>query len=522
MNGLLDKVEALALEHGRLDKSVISEKNIKVALRNSDGSGVVVGITSKGQVKGYERKYKGSSKKGEQLLNDIHLPEVRGANEDGHVTPALAMFYMIHGYVPDSDVLSHFEKKVLDTRVSKTDPVAGKLSYCGYNVADIVRSLKKERRFGFDEVAYLLLTGELPSRRDLSELSASLAEKRVLPKRERAHIIQESDNYDQMGALHTAVSNLRKFDIDLDDTGIRHATEQCIDIIAKMSTIVAYNYNAMLFQQGKRNAGFVQPDPSLSTAQNFLYMLNGEVPDIQIANMFDLAMILHAEHGGGNNSTFTVRTVTSTDPNTYMALTAGIGSLSGKLHGGANLQVINMIERMKRPACDGGIAQKDWGDEDVVTDYLREVLADKKGPGGGKIYGIGHAVYTISDPRAIEFRRMAKSLALKLGRMEEFKLYDTVAKAGIKLLEAKARQAGNPKKYCINVDFYSGFVYSMMGIPKEVYTPIFAASRVTGWAAHSIEQRIQGGGVMRPAYVSSIPEPLIFLPMACRVRSKAA
>ncbi|GBE02046.1 MAG TPA: citrate synthase [Nitrospirae bacterium] len=442
MNGLIEKIAHLEEKHDRLAPELVKSRNIKLGLRNSDGTGVVVGITSKGQVKGFERDKWG-----------------------------------------------------------KNHPVPGKLFYCGYDVETIVRNIEKEKIFGFEEVIYLLLTGELPRKADLDSFSAALAERRGLPQLAKKIIRYNSENDDQMGALHIAVASLHKFDTNPRSTNIRDVTRQCIDLIAKAPTIIAYNYCVLRGDDVFPN--FVEPDPNLSTAQNFLYMLNGKVPDDFVAHLFDQAMVLHAEHGGGNNSTFTVRTVSSSLTDTYMAICAGIASLSGHLHGGANEAVMRMMEDIKRNV-------RDWRDDQEIYAYLEMILDKKAGDGSGKIYGIGHAVYTISDPREKILKEKARSFAEMKGRLDEFELYNKVSELAVKLVRRK-----KGKRACPNVDFYSGFVYDMMGIPGELYTPIFAMSRVAGWSAHRIEEIIQGK-LIRPAYISSLKETRDYIPLSQR------
>ncbi|RMG03291.1 MAG: citrate synthase [Nitrospirae bacterium] len=439
MNGILDKIAKLEENHSRIDPEFVRKKNIKLGLRNLDGTGVVVGVTSKGQVKGFEKD-----------------------------------------------------------RWGKNHPVPGKLYYCGYDVEEIVETIEREGRFGFEEVVYLLLTGELPSKASLERFQEVLGERRRLPDLAKKIIRFNSENDDQMGALHAAVAALHKFDPNPRSTDIRDVTRQCIDLIAKFPTIIAYNY--CVLRDSTDSARFIPPDPSLSTAENFLMMIHGEVPEPFITHLFDMALILHAEHGGGNNSTFTVRTVSSSLTDTYMAICAGIASLAGHLHGGANEAVMNMMEYIKREV-------KDWDDDEEISSYLEKILDRKAGDGSGKIYGIGHAVYTISDPRERIFREKARLFAEKKGRTDEYKLYTKVADLAVKVIKKK-----KGKKVCPNVDFFSGFIYDMMGIAQELFTPIFAMSRVAGWSAHRIEEIIQGR-LIRPAYISSLTETKRFLPL---------
>jgi citrate synthase len=442
MENLIDKIERLEREHDRLDPELVARKRIKLGLRNPDGTGVVAGITSKGQVKAFKR--------------------------DRH---------------------------------GKNLPIPGKLFYCGYDVEDLVCHVQDEKRFGFEEVVYLLLTGELPSKADLESLTSELAERRKLPDEAKALIRHHSENDDQMGALHTSIAALAKFDSSPRSTDIRDVTRQCVDLIAKLPTVIAYDY--CVLRSGTQSAAFLEPEDGRSTAESFLYMLNGKFPGEEIAHVFDLALILHAEHGGGNNSTFTVRTVSSSLTDTYMAICAGIASLAGHLHGGANEAVMRMMDDIKNHV-------KDWNDDDEIYSHLSGLMEKRHGDGTGKIYGMGHAVYTISDPREPILGGKACILAEKSGRMDEFALYKKVAALAVKLVKEK-----KGKNVCPNVDFYSGFLYDMMGIPRQLFTPIFAMSRVAGWAAHRIEEIIQGR-LIRPAYLSSLPKVAKYVPLEKR------
>lgn len=443
MESVLEKIARLELEHNKLDPELVVKKKIKLGLRNIDGTGVVAGITSKGQVKAYKRDRKGHNV-----------------------------------------------------------PIPGKLYYCGYDIQDIIRHAEREKRFGFEEVAFLLLTGELPILENLERFCSTLTKRRSLPEQAKEIIKINSRNNDQMGALHAAVSALHKFDSDPRSTDIKNVTGQCLDIIAKIPTIIAYNYHVM---KSANNGSplLVEPDSSLGTAQNFLFMLNSEVPDDTIAHIFDIALMLHAEHGGGNNSTFTVRTVSSSLTDTYMAICAGIASLAGHLHGGANEAVMRMMDNIKNEV-------KDWNDDEELSAYLEGLLDKKHGDRSGKIYGMGHAVYTISDPREPILKQKASLFAERTGRTDEFTLYSKVAELSVRLIQEK-----KGKNVCQNVDYYSGFLYDMMGIPRELFTPIFAMSRVVGWSAHRIEEIIQGR-LIRPSYLSSLKERPRYIPLAKR------
>lgn len=447
MDNILKKVEALALLHDKIDPKIVREKNIKLGLRNEDGTGVFVGITSKGQVIGYEKVTAG----------------------DGS---------------------------------EKVNPIPGKLYYCGYDVEDLVREKENEKRYGFEESIYLLLTGELPSDEDLKTFSHELGKRRTLPGEAKKMILNRPKHDDQMGSLHTIVSAMHLFDKNPNSTNIRDVTRQCLDLIAKFPTIIAYNYLATLMKK-KDFKKLLEPDPDISTAENFLYMMSGKVPDKFTAELFDTMLIFHAEHGGGNNSTFSTRCVSSAGANTYMAICAGIGSLSGHLHGGANEAVVKMISDIKRKV-------KDWENDDEIKSYLELLLDKRAGDKSGKIYGLGHAVYTLSDPRAVFLGKRGEELAKMHGREKEFLLYKKIAKIAPQLVKAK-----KGKVVCTNVDFYSGFIYQCMGIPQELFTPIFAMARVAGWSSHRVEEIVQGR-IIRPSYVSSLKGKKNYVPLAKR------
>ncbi len=434
MEDIVKKLERLGRNHDHLSLGAIKEKDIKLGLRNADGTGVIAGVTAKGRVVGYK---KGKS----------------------------------------------------DGRGSAIKPLEGKLYYCGYDIEDIVEHHSKNSTFGFEEVVYLLLTGELPSEADLTNVSQVLSKRRFLSKTERSVIMEEVQNENQMYGLHSVISHLGRCDTHPDANDFENVTRQIFNLIAKFPTIVAYNYNVMKYWKGD-DLRFIRPKPELSTAENFLYMFKGRIPDKYEALIFDIALILHAEHGGGNNSTFTVRTVSSSGANTYMAIAAGIASLSGHLHGGANESVKRMMKDLMKEV-------KDWENRNEIERYLKQLLDRKKGDKTGKIYGLGHAVYTLSDPRARILKKTARELSKQKGSYEKFRLYENVADIASKLLTGR-----QGKPISENVDFYSGFLYEQLGIPTELYTPIFAMARVAGWAAHRLEQIVQAK-ILRPAYLTA-------------------
>jgi len=435
MEEILSKVKRLQLMRDQISPEVIREKNIKLGLRNADGTGVIVGITTKGRVVGYDTEDDSSSPTGKRVV-----------------------------------------------------PVEGRLYYCGYDISQLVEKNLEAGRFGFEETIYLLMTGELPSEPDLEKFNHELHKRTKLSTLERRVLMSEVENYNQMYALHSVISHLSRCDSNPDTVDVFEVSKRCIDLIAKAPVIVAHNYNVFRFRKGE-DMVFVRPKDNLSIAENFLYMLRGDMPDREDAAIFDACLTLHAEHGGGNNSTFTVRTVSSSGANTYMAIAAGIASLSGQFHGGANESVMYMMGQCQK-------AVKDWYSEKDIKKFLEDVLDGKAADGSGKIYGLGHAVYTLSDPRAVILKRFAKRLAEKHDQVELYNLFEKVEEIGKKLV---MERKGNI--VCINVDFYSGLVYKFLGIPESLFTPIFAMSRVVGWSAHRLEQIIQGK-IIRPAYIS--------------------
>ncbi|HVN71848.1 MAG TPA: citrate synthase [Desulfomonilia bacterium] len=449
MEEFIKKIHALARHHDEVSPELVKAKDIKLGLRNADGTGVVVGITSKGTVFGFRR-----------------IP-----SDDG--------------------------------RGTIVQPAPGKLLYCGYDAIELARKIQDEGRFGYEEVAYLLLTGELPNAVDLASFTALLARARSLNKVERSIITQEAENENQMFALHSVISHLSRCDPNPVSIDLKDVIMTCINLIAKFPTVVAYNYKVSRYRQGG-SLRIIPPDPDLSMAENFLYMLKGTRPHRDEAMLFDLSLMLHAEHGGGNNSTFTVRTVSSSGANTYMSICSGIASLSGHLHGGANEAVMTMMRDIKKHV-------KNWEDRSQVRKYLLKMLEGKAYDCSGKIYGIGHAVYTVSDPRAEILLEKAEELAAdKKDLQRELELMKLVAELGSELIRERKGQVVAP-----NVDFYSGFVYKMLHIPIDLFTPIFAMARVAGWSAHRIEQIIQAK-LIRPAYVTSLPKEFTFVPLEKR------
>lgn len=423
----------------KIDNELFAKYGVKRGLRNEDGSGVLVGLTNIGNVVGYER------------------------DESGGLCPA-----------------------------------EGKLYYRGYELNDLVTPLLQEKRFGFEEIAYLLLSGQLPDKEELQAFRALLNDSMPLDHRTIVHIIDlEGSNI--MNILARCVLEMYTFDPNPDDISRDNLMRQSIELIAKFPTIIAYAYNIYRHSVQGRSLIIRHPKENLSLAENFLYMLrNDEYTELD-ARMLDLLLIIQAEHGGGNNSTFTVRVTSSTRTDTYSSIAAGIGSLKGPLHGGANIKVINMFHHLKDNI-------KDWNDTNEIDTYLNRMLNKEVYDKSGLIYGLGHAVYTLSDPRAVQLKRMAGQLAKEKGRVEEYEFLRRIEQEGIKCIEAKRKTR---KPVCANLDFYSGFIYEMIGLPQEIYTPIFAMARIVGWTAHRIEElNFEGRRIIRPAYknISGVKE----------------
>ena len=412
-----------------------TDYNVKRGLRNADGTGVLAGLTAIGEV---------------------------------------------HGYVMDE---------------GNKAPVEGKLRYRGIDVEDIVAHCRAEKRFGFEETAFLLLFGFLPSRELLEEFTTVLAYKRNLPDEFTEDMIFKAPSKNIMNKLARCVLALYSYDENPDDISLHNLLDQSLNLIARFPILVANAYSCKKHYFDVDSLVLHNPNPSLSVAENFLYMIR---PDNQFtpleAEILDLSMILQAEHGGGNNSAFAVHVLSSTGTDTYSAISASVGSLKGPKHGGANDKMLSQMAEIKENVTD-------WTDEGEVLEYLKKIIRKEAGDGKGLIYGMGHAVYTISDPREVILKERAEYLASITGHEKEFKLHDLVERlAPIAFKEVK----GIEKPMCANVDFYSGFVYQMMNIPQELYTPIFAMSRIVGWCAHRIEEVITGKKIIRPAYKSMV------------------
>lgn len=415
----------------KIDNDLFGKFGVKRGLRNEDGSGVLVGLTNIGNVVGYERDDEG-----------------------------------------------------------KLQPTQGKLYYRGYSLEDLVEPLLKKKRFGFEEIAYLLLSGNLPDKEELEAFKELLNENMPLDHRTIVHIIDlEGSNI--MNILARCVLEMYTFDPNPDDISRDNLMRQAIELIAKFPTIIAYAYNIYRHSEMGRSLHIRHPRENASIAENFLYMIKHDDYTELDARVLDLLLIIQSEHGGGNNSTFTVRVTSSTCTDTYSSIAAGIGSLKGPLHGGANIKVVKMFHHLKNQISD-------WKNIDEIDTYLNRMLNKEAYDKTGLIYGIGHAVYTMSDPRAVELKKLAGELAKEKNRVEEYEFLKLIEQEGIKCVSKKRR---TNKPICANLDFYSGFIYEMIGLPDEIYTPIFAMARIVGWMAHRIEElNFEGRRIIRPAY----------------------
>lgn len=436
-SGFIDKLTVLAQSNDDIDVSLYQKLDVRRGLRYQDGRGVLVGLTKIGDVVGYD---------------------------------------VVDG------------KKV---------PVPGKLLYRGYDITKLIADAEARKEFAYEQTVYLLLFGELPSKAQLEEFCFFLGTRRTLPDNFNEDMIMKAPSSDVMNKLSRGVLASYSYDVNPEDRSVANNMRQCIELIARFPTLVAYAYQAKRrFFDGK-SMYIHNPKPELSTAENLLRLIRSNKTYTQLeAEILDLCLILHAEHGGGNNSSFCIHVVSSTDTDTYSAVGAAVGSLKGKRHGGANIQVMEMMDDIKANV-------KDWSDENEVKEYLRKILRKEAFDHTGLIYGQGHAVYTISDPRAILIRDKAKELAVEKGCLEEYELYCLIEKLAPVVF---AEEKGADKQICSNVDFFSGFVYSMLKIPRELYTPIFAISRIAGWSAHRIEEIVSGGRIYRPAYKNVSPE----------------
>ena len=380
-----------------------------------------------------------------------------------------------------------------EVRGDKEVPCDGKLFYRGIDIEDLVQGFVKEKRFGFEEATYLLLLGELPNKEELKEFNKILSTYRSLPTSFVRDIIMKAPSFDMMNTLARSVLTLYSYDDYADDTSIENVIRQSLQLIALFPLLSVYGYQAYDHYYNENSLIIHTPQPDLSTAENILYMLRPDSKYTELeARILDLALVLHAEHGGGNNSTFTTHVVSSSGTDTYSVIAAALGSLKGPKHGGANKKVMQMFEDMKKNISN-------WEDEEEVKGYLRAILHKEVFDKSGLIYGMGHAVYSISDPRANIFKKFVKNLSEEKGLTKEYGLYSMVERLAPEVI-AEERQTY--KGVSANIDFYSGFVYSMLDLPLQLYTPIFAIARISGWCAHRVEELINADKIMRPAYMN--------------------
>lgn len=442
---LIYKLTDAVKEQCKIDNSLFPKYGVKRGLRNEDGSGVLVGLTNIGNVVGYEK------------------------NDEGGLTP-----------------------------------IEGQLFYRGYELDSLVTPLLQEKRFGFEEIAFLLLSGTLPDKEELQAFKMLINENMPLDHKTLVHIVDlEGSNI--MNILARSVLEMYTFDPNPDDVSRENLVRQAIELIARFPTIIAYAYNIYRHSRQGRSLHIRHPKEKLSLAENFLYMLKLDYTPLE-ARTLDLLLIIQAEHGGGNNSTFTVRVTSSTRTDTYSSIAAGIGSLKGPLHGGANIKVIDMLHHLQE-------AIHDWTDSDEIDTYLNRMLRKETYDRSGLIYGIGHAVYTLSDPRAVELKKLAGDLAKEKGKEKEYNFIRLLEQEAIKCVTLHKH---SKKPVCSNVDFYSGFVYELIGLPVEIYTPMFAMARIVGWMAHRIEElNFEGKRIIRPAY-KNVLSPCQYIPLEDR------
>lgn len=374
-------------------------------------------------------------------------------------------------------------------------PCAGSLYYRGYNIKDLVSGFLTDDHFGFEEITYLLLFGELPSKTELEEFKQTLIERRTLPPTFVRDIIMKAPSKDMMNSLSRSILNLYSYDDNADDTSIPNVLRQCLNLISQFPMMMVYGYHAYNYRMGQ-DLYIYAPKPELSTAENILMMLREDRKYTKFeATVLDMALVLHMDHGGGNNSTFTTHVVTSSGTDTYSTMAAAMASLKGPKHGGANIKVTSMFADMKEKLTD-------WTDKDQIRQYLIDLLDKKAFDQKGLIYGMGHAIYSVSDPRAEIFKDFVKKLAVEKGYEKEYALYETVEHMAPEIISERRKMY---KGVNANVDFYSGLVYEMLGLPKELYTPIFAAARIVGWSAHRLEELKNVDKIIRPAYKPLAP-----------------
>lgn len=448
----LDSHLSLAEEMTVIGPEEYLKYNTKRGLRNDDGTGVLVGLTEIGEV---------------------------------------------HGYIIDE---------------GERIPAEGRLSYRGIDLRDIVVGFQQDKRFGFEETVYLLLFGDLPSTAELEEFQWLLGSKRDLPQGFTEDMVLRAPSFDIMNKLARSTLVSYSYDAEAEDESVRNVLRQSIELIARFPSMIAYAFQAKRHYFHDESLFIHAPEAELSTAENFLQMMRTDRVFTPLeAEILDLSLVLHAEHGGGNNSTFTIHLVSSASTDTYSAVAAAVGSLKGSKHGGANNRVMAMMEDIKENV-------KNWTNEQEVQTYLERILRREAHDGSGLVYGMGHAVYTVSDPRAVLLKAKAAELAAEKQREEEFALYESIERT---MPQAFAAVKGYEMAISPNVDFFSGLVYSMLNIPPELYTPIFAMSRISGWCAHRVEELLSGGRIIRPAYKCVIARRG-YTPLAARSPAVAA
>ena len=431
----IERLAALCEKSNAIDKELYTEYDVKRGLRDVNGKGVLAGLTN---------------------ISDVCAKKIVNGEEV---------------------------------------PCEGNLYYRGYNIKDLVRGFLEAGHFGFEEVAYLLLFGELPNAKQLAEFHEMLVERRTLPPTFVRDVIMKAPSRDMMNSLSRSILNLYSYDDKADDTSIPNVLRQCLNLISQFPMQMVYGYHAYNYRMGD-DLYIYAPEPDKSVAENILMMLreDRQYTDLE-AKLLDMALVLHMDHGGGNNSTFTTHVVTSSGTDTYSTVAAAMASLKGPKHGGANIKVTQMFADMKKEV-------KDWDDDDEVRAYLEGLLNKERFDKKGLIYGMGHAIYSVSDPRADIFKSFVEKLAVEKGCQKEYNLYAKVEKMAPEIIAQKRKMY---KGVNANVDFYSGLVYSMLGIPEQLYTPIFATARIVGWSAHRLEELKNVDKIIRPAYKPLAP-----------------
>lgn len=447
---------------------------------------------TKADIESYEKKYAEICRKNGGI--DIDLYDKYGVQRGLRDKSGKGV---VAGLTAISEIIA-FDEKDDGTRI----PCDGRLSYRGINVIDLING-RGDNRFGFEEATYLLLFGKLPNKEQLKEFSGILASLRTLPTNFNRDVIMKASSKDLMNSITRSVLTLAAYDDKASDISIDNVLHQCLRLISCFPMLSVYAYQAYNHYECNDSLYIHRPDPKLSTSENILRLLRPDKKYTALeAKVLDTALILHMEHGGGNNSSFTTHVVTSAGSDTYSVMAAALSSLKGPKHGGANVKVVEMIDDLKANV-------KDTKDKAQVRKYLEKLVDKKEFDNKGLIYGMGHAIYSVSDPRAQVFKSFVKDLAIEKGREDDYELYNTVEQIGKEVIAQKRKIY---KGVSVNVDFYSGFVYSMLGIPHEMFTPLFAIARVAGWSAHRIEELINTDKIIRPAYTSvSTPQDYISL-----------